>query len=172
MRTPVQTVPEFRTLFKYADCQSYLSIKKHLRFDSSNFGFLQGVHCTGGTPESGLRASIFLELIKCHSKRCSLNFEQCTCETVRDIWIWMKSGKKVVREVPEIKVRFCWFTNLTLLFWKYGRRPNFIVLAQKLLKLSRSQTDRQTDRRTDRQTDGHGSNIFFCDSMQLCKRYL
>ena len=28
------------------------------------------------------------------------------------------------------------------------------------------------DRQTDRQTDGHRSNVFFCDSMQLCKRYL
>ena len=33
-------------------------------------------------------------------------------------------------------------------------------------------TDGQTDGRTDGQTDGHRSNVFFCDSIQLSKRYL
>jgi len=39
-------------------------------------------------------------------------------------------------EVPEVMDRFCPFTNLTSLFTKYVRKPNFISLAQKLLKLS------------------------------------
>jgi hypothetical protein len=118
---------------------------EHWRCNFSDFSFFFRIHCTGGTAKFGPRAFIFLELTICHQKLCYANLHQSSCKTLGNMWFSVKSGKEFVWEIPEVMDRFCWFTNLTLLFWKYARKPNFIVLGQKLLKLLRSSTDIRTD---------------------------